>query len=169
MASNTENVSIWWRHHPLVRRYFLLNQNRWGSYLHFAMHALRYLMVYICGSRAYDPILDDMIIACLGVWVQNFCVKFERKLLDCNTKFWNRISHNMYFTDFYFSLLLTISCNCDVISLSEKAPWRQCILGQTKRMLYFYCYHTVTRNLSIPWVTHFVVFRNGWIRRNNLQ
>ena len=51
------------------------------------------------------------------------CVKFQRCPLKFHTKFWTHTPQNMHFTDCYFSLWFTISWNCDVISLSETAPW----------------------------------------------
>ena len=48
-----------------------------------------------------------------------FCVKFQRAPLKFHTKFWTHTSQNLHFTVFYFCVWVTISLNCDVISLSE--------------------------------------------------
>ena len=59
------------------------------------------------------------ILRCMG---SKFCVKFQRAPLKFHTKFWTHTPQNMHFTVFYFCLWVTISSNCDVISLSETAP-----------------------------------------------
>ena len=51
-----------------------------------------------------------------------FCVKFQRAPLKFHTKFWTHTPQNMHFTVFYFCVWVTISLNCDVISLSETGP-----------------------------------------------
>ena len=57
---------------------------------------------------------------CMG---SKSCVKFQMCPLKFHTKFWTHTPQNMHFTDCYFSLWFAISCNCDVISLSETGPW----------------------------------------------
>ena len=59
------------------------------------------------------------ILRCMG---SKFCVKFQRAPLKFNTKFWTHTPQNMNFTVFYFCVWVTISLNCDVISLSETGP-----------------------------------------------
>ena len=56
------------------------------------------------------------ILRCMGL---KFCVKFQRAPLKFHTKFWTHTPQNMHFTVFYFCVWVTISLNCDVISLSE--------------------------------------------------
>ena len=51
-----------------------------------------------------------------------FCVKFQRVPLKFHTKFWTHTPQNMHSTVFYFCVWVTISLNCDVISLSETGP-----------------------------------------------
>ena len=51
-----------------------------------------------------------------------FCVKFQRAPLKFHTKFWTHTPQNMNFTVFYFCVWITMSLNCDVISLSETGP-----------------------------------------------
>ena len=52
-----------------------------------------------------------------------FCVKFQRAPLKFHTKFRTHTLQSMHFTVFYFCVWVTISLNCDVISLSETGPW----------------------------------------------
>ena len=59
------------------------------------------------------------ILRCMG---SKFCVKFQRAPLKFHTKFWTHTPQNMNFTVFYFCVWVTISLNCDVISLSETGP-----------------------------------------------
>ena len=59
------------------------------------------------------------ILRCMG---SKFCVKFQRAPLKFHTKFWTHTPQNVHFTVFYFCLWVTISSNCDVISLSQMAP-----------------------------------------------
>ena len=59
------------------------------------------------------------ILRCMS---SKFCVKFQRAPL----KFHKNRTHtpqNMHFTGFYFYVCVTMSLNCDVISLSETGPW----------------------------------------------
>ena len=58
-------------------------------------------------------------LRCMG---SKFCVKFQRAPLKFHTKFWTHTPQNMNFTVFYFCVWVTISLNCDVISLSETGP-----------------------------------------------
>ena len=59
------------------------------------------------------------ILRCMG---SKFCVKFQRAPLKFRTKFWTHTPQNMHFTVFSFCVWVTISLNCDVISLSETGP-----------------------------------------------
>ena len=59
------------------------------------------------------------ILRCMG---SKFCVKFQRSPLKFHTKFWTHTPQNMHFTVSYFCVWVTISLNCDVISLSETGP-----------------------------------------------
>ena len=59
------------------------------------------------------------ILRCMGL---KFCVKFQRCLLKFHTKFWTHTPQNMHFIVFNFCVWVTISLNCDVISLSETGP-----------------------------------------------
>ena len=59
------------------------------------------------------------ILRCMG---SKFCVKFQRAPLKFHTKFWTHTPQNIHFTVFYFCVRVTISLNCDVISLSETGP-----------------------------------------------
>ena len=59
------------------------------------------------------------IWGCMG---SNFCAKFQRAPLKFHTKFWIHTPQNMHFTVLYFCVWVTISLNCDVISLSETGP-----------------------------------------------
>ena len=59
------------------------------------------------------------IFRCMG---SQFCVKFQRAPLKFHTKFWTHPPQNMQFTVFNFCVWVTISLNCDVISLSETGP-----------------------------------------------
>ena len=59
------------------------------------------------------------ILRCMG---SKFCVKFQRAPLKFHTKFWTHTPQNMNFTVFFFCVWVTISLNCDVISLSETGP-----------------------------------------------
>ena len=52
-----------------------------------------------------------------------FCVKFQRCHLKFHTKVWTHTPQNVPFTIFIFSVWVTISLDCDVISLSETVPW----------------------------------------------
>ena len=52
------------------------------------------------------------------------CVKFQRVPLKFHTKSWTHTPQNMHFTVFNVCVWVTISLNCDVISLSETAPVR---------------------------------------------
>ena len=60
------------------------------------------------------------ILRCMG---SKFCVKFQRAPLKFYTKFWTHTPQNVHFTIFIFCVRVTISLNCDVISLSETGPW----------------------------------------------
>ena len=60
------------------------------------------------------------ILRCMG---SKFCVKFQRAPLKFHTKFWTHTPQNVHFTIFIFCVRVTISLNCDVISLSETALW----------------------------------------------
>ena len=44
-------------------------------------------------------------------------------LLKFHTQFWTHALQNMYFTVFYLCVWVTVSLNCDIISLSETGPW----------------------------------------------
>ena len=59
------------------------------------------------------------ILRCMG---SKFCVKFQRAPLKFHTKFWTHTPQNVHFTIFIFCVRVTISLNCDVISLSETGP-----------------------------------------------
>ena len=59
------------------------------------------------------------ILRCMG---SKFCVKFQRAPLKFHTKFWTHTPQNMHFAVFYFCVWVTISLDCDVISLSETGP-----------------------------------------------
>ena len=59
------------------------------------------------------------ILRCMG---SKFCVKFQRAPLKFRTKFWTHTPQNVHFTVLYFCVWVTISLNCDVISLSETGP-----------------------------------------------
>ena len=61
------------------------------------------------------------ILRCMG---SKFCVKFQWAPLKFHTKFWTHSPQNMHFTVFSFCVWVTISLNCDVISLSETGPVR---------------------------------------------
>ena len=52
-----------------------------------------------------------------------FCVKFQRAPLKFHTKFWTHTPQNVHFTVLFFCVWVTISLNCDVISLSGTGPW----------------------------------------------
>ena len=57
-----------------------------------------------------------------------FCVKFQRAPLNFHTKFWTHTPQNMHCNVFNFCVSITISLNCDVISLIvRRAPERVCI------------------------------------------
>ena len=56
---------------------------------------------------------------CMG---SKFCVKFQRAPLKFHTKFWTHTPQSVHFTVMYFCVWVTISLNCDVISLSETGP-----------------------------------------------
>ena len=56
------------------------------------------------------------ILRCMG---SKFCVKFQRAPLKFHTKFWTHTPQSVHFTVFIFCVWVTISLNCDVISLSE--------------------------------------------------
>ena len=60
------------------------------------------------------------ILRCMG---SKFRVKFQRPPLKFHTKFWTHTPQNVHFTVFIFCVWVTISLNCDVISLSETGPW----------------------------------------------
>ena len=70
------------------------------------------------------------ILRCMG---SKSCVKFQGCPLKFHTKFWTHTPQNMHLTEFYFSLWFTISWNCDVISLSETAPWNHKNLRYIKK------------------------------------
>ena len=70
------------------------------------------------------------ILRCMG---SKFCVKFQRCPLKFHTKIWTHTPQNMHFTVSCFCVWVTISLNCDVISLSETGP----------RSTYPYSSHTV--------------------------
>ena len=61
------------------------------------------------------------ILRCMG---SKFYVKFRRASLKFHTKFWTHTPQIMHFTVFNFCAWVTISFNCDVISLSETGPCR---------------------------------------------
>ena len=60
------------------------------------------------------------ILRCMG---SKFCVKFQRCPMKFHTKFWTHTPQNVHFTVLLFCVWVTISLNCDVISLSETGPW----------------------------------------------
>ena len=66
-----------------------------------------------------------------------FCVKFQRAPLKFHTKFWTHTLQNMHFSVFYFCVWVTISLNCDIISLSETGPW--CTVWETKSQVWLTC------------------------------
>ena len=47
----------------------------------------------------------------------------RRAPLKFHTKLWTHTPQNVHFTVLYFCVWVTISLNCDVISLSETGPW----------------------------------------------
>ena len=55
---------------------------------------------------------------------QKYYVKFQRAPLKFHTKVWTHTPQDMHFTVFNFCVWVTISLNCDVISLSETVGWR---------------------------------------------
>ena len=59
------------------------------------------------------------ILRCMG---SKFWVKFQRAPLKFHTKFWTHTPQNMHFTFFNICLWVTISLNCNAISLSETVP-----------------------------------------------
>ena len=59
------------------------------------------------------------ILQCMG---SKFCVKFQRAPLKFHTNLWTHTPQNVHFTVLYFCVWVTISLNCDVISLSETGP-----------------------------------------------
>ena len=59
------------------------------------------------------------ILRCMG---SKFCVKFQRAPMKFHTKFRTHTPQNMHSTVFNFCVWVTISLNCDVISLSETGP-----------------------------------------------
>ena len=59
------------------------------------------------------------ILQCMG---SKFCVKFQRAPLKFYTKFWTNTPKTMHFSVFSFCVWVTISLNCDIISLSETGP-----------------------------------------------
>ena len=59
------------------------------------------------------------ILRCMG---SKFCVKFQGAPLKFHTKFWTHTSQNMHLTVLYFCVWVTVSLNCDVISISETCP-----------------------------------------------
>ena len=72
-------------------------------------------------------------LRCMG---SKFCVKFQRAPLKFHTKFWTHTPQNMNFTVFYFCVWVTISLNCDVISLSETGPrCRHSLFQHSKNVL----------------------------------
>ena len=83
-----------------------------------------------------------------------FCVKFQREPLKFHTKFWTHTPQNMYFTVFYFCVWVTISLNCDVISLSETGPWafrRQ--LEQKSGQIYCAFWHQRCHYCDVTWMS----------------
>ena len=60
------------------------------------------------------------ILWCMGL---KFGVKLQRAPLKFHTKIWTHTPQNMHFTVLYFCVWVTISFNCDVISLSATGPW----------------------------------------------
>ena len=59
------------------------------------------------------------ILWCMG---SKFCLKFQRVPLKFHTNFSTHTPQNMHFTVFYFCVWVTISLNCEAISLSETGP-----------------------------------------------
>ena len=59
------------------------------------------------------------ILRCMG---SKFCVKFQRAPLKFHAKFWTHTPQNVHFTIFIFCVWVTISLNCEVISLCETGP-----------------------------------------------
>ena len=53
-------------------------------------------------------------------------------LLKFHTKFWTHTQQNVHFTVFIFRVWVTISLNCDVISLSHTGPWA---VNMTRRLV----------------------------------
>ena len=49
--------------------------------------------------------------------------EISKGTFEISHKFWTHTPQNMYFTIFNFCVWVTISLNCDVISLSETGPW----------------------------------------------
>ena len=61
------------------------------------------------------------ILRCTG---SKFCVKSQRVPLKFHTEFWTHIQQNMHFTVFNLCVWVTISLNCDVISLRTTCHFR---------------------------------------------
>ena len=59
------------------------------------------------------------ILRCMG---SKFRVKFQRAPLKFHTQFWTHTPQNRHLTVLYFCVWVTISLNCDVISLNNTGP-----------------------------------------------
>ena len=87
-----------------------------------------------------------------------FCVKFQRAPLKFHTKLWTHTPQYVHFTVVFFCVWVTISLNCDVISLSETGP-RMTESGSGARKG-FVCWHLASPRtynnpgtpMSLSWV-----------------
>ena len=119
MASNAENVSIWWRHHdhsvckcPETWRWQALS-NHPPDHKHFhdclfqffwKINYWRYALMYWGGPNSYGLLIPSALkistvykkctFRCMGTI---FCVEFQRYHLKCQTKYLTHTLKDMYF------------------------------------------------------------------------
>ena len=99
-------------------------------------------------------------LRCMG---SKFCVKFQRAPLKFHTKFWTHTLQNMNFTVFYFCVWVTISLNCDVISLSETGPWSPVKAGIPGRPIYIHRHPQCWQEIHTLAKTKFTLTRTAII------
>ena len=79
------------------------------------------------------------VLRCMASTV---CVKFQKASLKFHARFWTHTPQNMHFTVLHFSVWVTISLNCDVISLSETGP-REVVQFVYLSVIFIYAAHII--------------------------
>ena len=100
----------------------------------------------IISCQIFNIFRKRHILQCMG---SKFCAKFQRAPLKFHTKFWTHTLQYMLFIVFYFYVQVTISLNCDIISLSETALGMAACIGELgQHWMWLWCgdweYRTIT-------------------------